>query len=239
MAGCSTDGHCPHHLRALAPAFKLQASAQALASPPVRSQGHPQHLLWLTPHMQSVQLLLPQQRLWGQVLSPRQPCMASLGVPSISHLHALLRPPYSLTVPALVPCCCQVSSCHTASSRHCPAYKHIHHPPYASSVFTLRTGNPAIPGPFGSVSLHVLCPQPYPKCPSPFFPSKLPFVPPSSSHGTSLRSLHSTPSAPCWFSQHLVDHFPYCRAIICICLSSPPDCESLESEDRALFIFRP
>lgn len=121
LAGCSTDGHCPHHLRALAPAFKLQASARALASPPVRSQGHPQHLFWLTPHMQSVLLLLSQQRLWGQVLSPRQPCMASLGVPSISHLHALLQPPYSLTVPALVPCCCQVSSCHTASSRHCPA----------------------------------------------------------------------------------------------------------------------
>ena len=74
-----------------------------------------------------------------------------------------------------------------------------------------------------------LPPTPPFKCPSPFFPSKLLSVLPSSSGGTQPKSSLNSLSTLLVFAA-LGDHFPQCNAISCICLSSPPDCESLESK---------
>lgn len=110
LAGCSTDGHCPHYLGTPDPAFKLRASALELGSPSTPFQGHPHLLLWLVSHIQSVLALLSRPGLWGQAPPLRPPHRALLRVLSISHLHTLLQPPYSLTAPGSVPCCCQAPS---------------------------------------------------------------------------------------------------------------------------------
>ena len=70
-------------------------------------------------------------------------------------------------------------------------------------------------------------PTPPLKCPSPFFPSKLLSVLPSSSHGTQPKSSLDSLSTLLVFAA-LSDHFPHCNAISYICLSSLPDYESLE-----------
>lgn len=72
-------------------------------------------------------------------------------------------------------------------------------------------------------------PSPPLKCPSPFFPSKLLLVLPSSSHGTKPKSPLDSLSILLVFAA-LGDHFPCSNAISCICLSSLPDSESLESK---------
>lgn len=88
-------------LRTSVPAFKLQASAQALASPAPHAQPqvYSQLLLWLTPHVKWVPLFLPQKCLWVRsslLINPH----GLAGVPSISHLQALHGPPYSLLLQA-------------------------------------------------------------------------------------------------------------------------------------------
>ena len=66
-----------------------------------------------------------------------------------------------------------------------------------SLAFRPDTGHPAMPGLFGSVSLHVLCLQPHPSN------ALHPFFPASSSRFSQAApmahnpSLHLTPSAPC------------------------------------------
>lgn len=108
-------------LRTSVPAFKLQASAQALASPAPHPQPqvYPQLLLWLTPHVQWVPLFLPQKCLWirsSLLIDPH----GLTGVLSIPHFQALPRPPYSLTAPGSLLGCCQAFLPHCLT-RHCPA----------------------------------------------------------------------------------------------------------------------
>lgn len=138
------------------------------------------------------------------------------GVPSISHPQALPRPPYSLTAPGSL---LGLPPTLPYLSRSCLSTSILL---TASLQFSPHTGHPAIPGLFSSVSLHVLCLQAHPS--NALHPSF-----PSSSRGTKPKSPLDSLSILLVFAA-LGDHFPCCNAISCICLSSPPDSESLESK---------
>ena len=190
-------------LRTSVPAFKLQASAQALASP---TPATPASGILSTPPLAHTPCpmgpIVPASAVpLGQVLSPHQPTWPRWGPEHLSPAGTAWAPLQSDCsrlasglLPGLPPTLPYPSlSCLSTSTLL-----------NASWEFRPHTGHPAMPGLFSSVSVHVLCLQPHPS--NALHPS----FPASSSRFSQAApvapnpSLHSTPSAPCWFLQRSV-----------------------------------